>query len=519
MLLKRPLLAAILVFVIGLALLPKGMLRVLSHPDDYPCETLASAIVPAGPVVFTAAHVSAWLSSAGSQRLVLVNQQTGQQRLLSRLPVLRHRHFDLTGYLNPNASYALQLRDTAKPVVEEFSIRQCRSLTFFPPLHWLCAGAFVLYMVAWALGGRRFTTRHWIALVTLVGFCLRWNGLGAAFGAPLEGDATGYHQLASQFSWQQPLSTGYREPLYIWLLAAIQSLLGANEFYVQLLSTLLSTAIVPLTMLLILELCGDRLAACAGGLLVAIGDFCVFNATRGERSELFVFLLMAYFWLLLRSPKSFRSEIGLGIVGGLVGLTWLVGLVSVLIAYPYRWWREKLSRWQAVAFLLALAAVVFPHLFEQWRASGDPFHALNVHVNFYKNAAETGVPSYDGAKISWLSYLLSGHLSALVSHTVRGYFDLLLNPMDAANRAFLGFHPTQAWSLALFPLLLIGIVTEIWKARYGIFWLLWATLNVMPGFLAEIRDPRLFLQVEPFFALFVGCGLTALASLVKKRFR
>lgn len=522
LLLKRPAWVACFIFFAGLMLLPTGTFNVLIHPDQYVFQTLPDGMIPPGSVAFTAAHLTTSVQGSESQQIELVDLQTRKQIPLMRRPYVRHCNFDLTPYLNRTDSFVLQSRAvptvrSAKILAEEFLVQRCETLPFFPPLASIVFGAFLVYLVGWLLGRRPMSDAHIMILITLIGFSLRWNALGAAFSFPLEGDAIGYSQSAATFSWANPLATGLREPLYIWVLAATRLLAGPNELYVRLVTTLLSTGIVWLTCALIVTLTKNRLAMIVGGFLVALGNFAVFNAARGERSELFVFLLLFYFYALLRAPNNWKSEVLLAGLGTLVSLTWLIGGITVVLAYLYRW-KQSLSWRQALLFFALLLLLTAPHWVIEWINTGDPFHALNAHVNFYKNARETGVPSYNGPNTNWASYLfMGGHLGSWLRSVVMGYIDLFLNPTSPANHAFLGFHPSQPGSYGIFPLLLVGILMDFYRRRALALWLTFATVNITVSFLAEIRDPRLFLQVVPWFAYFVGRGVQEVAGVVRNR--
>lgn len=462
---------------------------------------------------FTNAHVCAWLDGRGEAVLEL--EDIGEKTVtLSNLSILRHRSFDLTPHIEAGHTYLLKFRvhggaAGARGVLTELSVRRNEDFPRFPPLHtaaWVTMGLFI----AWMMNSRKpWRKRHVAFAVGLAAFAVRWQTMGALYGVPLEGDAPGYQSLAADLSWRHPFNTGVREQLFVWMDYITRHLFGTADVYIRLLTLVLSVGIVVGTYLLAERLLKSRFAAIVAAALLAFGNFAVYNATRGERSELFVFVLLFYFLFLLAKPRGLWHEILIGVMGAAVGLTWLMGLPTVFLSYIYRWRHFRLNIGRVLVFAATVGLLMAPHFLDQSARSGDPLKALNVHVNFYKNAREAGVPSYEGGNRSWASYLVGDQgLYKVAVQGVRGYLELLLNPTNPCNKIFLGFHYAEVYSYFLFPFYLAGMVWLVIKRQWAPLLLLICTLHISVSFLGEIRDPRLFLQAAPFFGIFFGWGVS-----------
>jgi len=465
-------------------------------------------------------HVSIWSDGNAPMQLKLEDKTTGKITGLSRLRVLRDRDFNLTPFLDAGHQYRIFTQGgtphaPAPVVIKEFSLLQIPGIPQFLRLD----AIFWVFLILWISSQAAFVWRGkpnfsdgadvLLLLIVAGAFSVRWTALGGSVGQSLEGDAVGYYSLVSQFNWRDPFATGIREPFYIWIQFIAGRLIGQTELTFRLVTVFFSTGAVFLTAHLARHLSGRKGIGLIASLLPAFGDFFIWNSIRGERSELYTFLLLLFFIGVIGVKSSnWKTESGLGLLTGIISLTWLIGLLSCVLAYLWRWARLQAKIPSAVLFLALAGIITGPMLLHHGRVSGDPLQVLNAHALYYKNAVETGVPSYEGTKTSLVGVLFKRGTGFGVNF-VKGYFDLFLNPLNLFNKIFLGFHYTQNWSLFLFPFLILGLGWTLFHRQWAPFYLLFCTLNLSAAFQDVVRDPRLFLQAAFFLAYFFAVGISA----------
>ncbi|OVE76645.1 hypothetical protein BVX98_04975 [bacterium F11] len=527
----------------------------------------------------TTLHVSAWSTTSSPLRLVLYNTTTDNHHLLMDRSVILHQSFELTPYLNKGHHYKLILRsalrsDSFSFALDEFVVQQSVNHPIFPrwdsfltgllllifilytnpkkatfrirpvllgvvcgglllfkinPLwdhfyqHWLLLGA--LGLLVWYRQKNKSSpfgylgSHEWVIPVLAFGFSLRWNALGGVMGIPLEGDALGYYQLVSDFSWIHPLSTGIREPFYIWIQTLFSIIVGLKIFTFRFLALVFSVGIIGATYGLAFEISKKKFIAVMAALLMAFGNFSVHNAIRGERSELFLLILIFFLVFSLKLKKEPKNEWKLGILVGMLSLTWLIGLIPGVLVYGYRVYRLKIQPKYSLQFLIIVILFVLPHFLAQWATTGDPFTSINVHTKYYRNARLSADAPPAGENKSLFHFVFIEEGPSLVVNVVKGYANLFLNPFNPFNKIFLGFHYTHYLSVFLYPFLLIGLLFSVLRREVEVFVLLFGVLNLSVGFLDQVRDPRLFLQAAPFVAYFFGVGVEVVKQYMGSRQR
>jgi hypothetical protein len=112
----------------------------------------------------------------------------------------------------------------------------------------------------------------------------------------------------------------------------------------------------------------------------------------GGRDDAFTCGVLLVAWALLRyrHAPAWRAAGALGLLAGLAclvritALSFIVpGLVWVLISGAGAW----RARLRALApAVLVMALVIAPFLINCWRVYGDPFYAINVHADIYRQA-------------------------------------------------------------------------------------------------------------------------------------
>lgn len=454
------------------------------------------------PLSFVALHLSAWAPETNDLKLTLVDLGSGKTTLLTGRPVIRHHDFNLTPHMSPGKKYLLKL---SAATIEEFSLKKTESFPFLPLAICLLSVFLPLTLTAVTFIKRKDWdgAKKWgpLLLVLAIAVAARGQAWLAAFMHGLEGDAIGYYGSVSQ------LVTGGREPVYIWLQALMAAVLGLSPAAFRLAPAALSVGSVGLIYVLTYRLSKKIPAAFAAGLLMAVGEFAVINSVRGERAELFVFLVLAFSYGALFFKKSVRTEILLAVMGTLLSLTWLIGALTVLAVYLYRLFRQKIRWPQNLYFWCVWLVLVGLFLFVQWKQSGDAFHALNVHTGYYTGEQQT-----------WIRFIFEEKgVFSVAKNVLMGYVQMF-NPLNPFNKIFLGFHYTEKGSLFLYPFLLLGIFRAAREKQWEIFLLFFAVLHVSTAVLVHVRDPRLFLQAAPFFAYFFGLGVSFVALLSSKHF-
>lgn len=500
-----------------------------------------------GPGLLTV-HVSAWSEASG--RIEIALEYSDRRRAIAAARVFRHRAFDLSAAGVNSGSVVLRASGGAA-FIEEVYLARTPGVRDLPAFD-LLGAVLVFLLIAVAFLKERLGARWFIAVAAFVGvasaarwtgpawpwlavsaalvaqpngrgrtkdllflaalaLAFRWPVLKASVGHSLEGDAIGYAALAQTFTWTAPFATGFREPLYVWTLSLVTTVLGQAALFSRLFTLSISIATVLVAYELARSLSRRRVHAFAAGALMAAGHFAVVNSIRGERSELYFLLILLYGLAVVRLPPRSRNEALLGGLAVAAALTWLVGAVACLLVYAARWALWKVRLRDVGVFLGMFALLVSPLLLAHRAAHGDPLHSINVHTNFYRNARRTGTPSYEGARRSMASFLRE-EARSLAGGTLKGYAGIFLDPRNPYNRSFLGFHYSTARSLILYPLLLIGIAMSVVKREWWVAALLFGILNVSVAFLPEVRDPRLFLHASFFVAYFFGGGLAAIGD-------
>ena len=466
-------------------------------------------------------YLNTWSVEIARVEVQLIDATEQREYLIARDSSIRNQTFNLSGFIKNGHTYWVRIYPkTFDPngmiLVESIHLSSIPEIPSFPRIDLIFLICFLLVMF---LSQREKTNQVWIVGTGLIvlSFSMRWSALGSTITFPLNGDGQDFFRLTQGFSWLSPFQTAFREPFFIWVQSIFGSLLGLTEFHFRIGSLLLSVALVGVLFVWLQRLTNNLWISGSGGLMMSLGHFFVFNGIRGERVELFVLMGLIFLILIQEKKRSLRYEFILGCVSALFSLTWLIGFIISSFIYGIKAFQDKVSYKNLLVYVIPLILFIGPHLMSQKKTYNDPLHSLNVHTNFYKNAKDTGTPSYGGEKTGLFSYILKEHgVGKLVWDTIKGYATLFFNPLSQMNRIFLGFHYTQFWSFILFPFLVIGILFSLWKRDLWIFVTLFCFLNISVAFLNQIRDPRLFLHAAPFFCFFLGTGIDKVRVEINK---
>lgn len=522
--------------------------------------------LPQSPRAFTTLQISA--ATQGRQRLS-IQHADGTRRQISDRNSWVNQKWDLTSKRSPGKMDELVLETVESPKPEGILVERLRVVDFppisqFPAIdvfgigililllialsfrekrvYGICLGAFAALVFAlrqglmgpaspwWMLGGlitvllwrhsrapasekaRRRSELLWIPLS--IGVILRWGGLAASAGAGLDfSDAEQYRNLALAFDVRQPFATSFREPMIVWAHWVVLHLFGDATIHIRVSTTIFSLLSIAMTYVLVFRITQRASSALVASLGVSINDLLVQNAALGGRNDLFVLLLVTFFWLALdRTVVSWKHDALLGVLAGAIGLTWLIGLISCSLVYLWRWNASGRRGVDLAAFAAPIALMIAPQLLYQWRTHGDALYSINFTTSYYEALANHQL-SPQVERLSWTHYLTQGMgLLRLGMNLVIGYGSLLFNPLERYNKVLLGFHYTTAYSYFLFGFLIVGIGLDIIRYRAIGLFLLVASLHLSAAFVRVTPHPRLFMHAVPLFAYFCSLPMAALGA-------
>lgn len=502
-------------------------------------------------------------SIEGAQQNILITIPTENKSIVfSDRLLLRNKSFDISEFISPEQPFEIGFVShvpAGKIILEKLVVRQVASAYALPPMDllilflmvvffivrsiidfyknvfllWfaviLTAGLFMIGLIGelrplnstwyWLLlltaliGFRNWKMKvpssEWFAVIFSLALQFRWNALLDTHGLTLTGDAFYYKKLATAVTWADPFSTGTREPLYVWLQAISSPVFGPNNYQFYMITLLFSLGIVYLTYRLARKASSSTAVGLIASSLVSFNYYLVLLSARGERMDLFIFLILLYcLWILHAKNNSILAELITGLIAGCICLCWLFGILGTSLMYLLRIIIKRIKITHALTGVLMMIIVVGPFLLHQWDVYGDPFNALNVHANFYWNAELIGTPSYEQGPGTWYEYLFKEiGLDTFLYQTCTGYIRMLLNPSETFNKIFLGFYSSSSNSYFLFPFYLLGLMREVYQRRFWMLAMLFAFANLSPYLLDEYRDPRLLFFLIPFFAYFCASGV------------
>lgn len=221
---------------------------------------------------------------------------------------------------------------------------------------------------------------------------VRWNRDRTPY---VGGDPINYLKYAREMAgFYQP---HVREPMFLAITRGFLWLLNDENVAVSFASAVSSALVVPAVYLLGAAAIGP-LAGIAAAAAWAIELDAIAWGSAGWRDDTFTlfFTLTAWSLVRLRFMPASREAVIAGICAAgatltrLSSLSFVVpGLAWLVVSPLFPLARRQTARAAAVAALVA-AALVAPYLINCWRATGDPFYAVNYHTRYYR-AAE-GLP-------------------------------------------------------------------------------------------------------------------------------
>jgi len=190
------------------------------------------------------------------------------------------------------------------------------------------------------------TRRSGLLFICIGAFIIRLIYVGFVVNA-LPCDEASYHNQAVRITEQGfgafgPNYSSKRAPLYSLVIAAVYALFGVSSLYVCILQALLS-ALLPFFVFGIAEKLFSRSVAYCAALITAVYPIIIFYTGVILTETLFVFLVVAATWFLIRDQKA---------LGALtLGLSALARPVSVPLVIIFSLWKKS---W----FILLLFCIV-----------------------------------------------------------------------------------------------------------------------------------------------------------------
>jgi hypothetical protein len=220
---------------------------------------------------------------------------------------------------------------------------------------------------------------------------------------PYFGDPTTYLRFAREM--ERFYDAHVREPLFVAATRAGLAWSGGRDIGISLTSALFSALLVGATFLMGARAFGPGVGLVAA-LLLAVERDAIGLAALGWRDDTFAFWVAAFAAALLAlvDRPSFGRALVLGLAGGAAVLTRITALSFVLPALAFTWWtsrREPKATGRLALAALITAVLVAPFLLTSKIATGDAFHAINVHTHFYRS--RSSLPAL--APMSWSDYL------------------------------------------------------------------------------------------------------------------
>ncbi len=364
-----------------------------------------------------------------------------------------------------------------------------------------------------ALGDK---TTMLLSALTAAGLILRWSALCAHWHIPLEGDASGYWQLARELKLSNPFATGIREPAFIWLMK-LGTLFGDSERSARFVSLIFSCALIPMTWRLGRRIGLTNLTCLITATLAAFNPFSIFMASQGLQLEFFSVLIL-YFTELCLSDRAIAA----GVTGALLILTRIQAVAAVFPLAIIAAFRTR-SGMKETARRLLLPALALVALLCAAKINTGSFTGNLDHAARYYTAAEHGGPGTIAAhgNVTLGKYLFSdGSMLRLALKTLNGYVQIMFNPFNPFNRIFLNSRDSAPWNLPLLPFFWAGLwffISGAGRRSFLLFPLFF--LSGLPALQAEYREPRLLFHVAPFIFIICGAGITYAAGKAAPFFR
>lgn len=295
-----------------------------------------------------------------------------------------------------------------------------------------------------------------------------------------------------------------REPLYMYLMALVQAVVGVNTLAIRMTSALIGLATLPLTYLLGRELFNRRVALLAAGLLTT--NYWHLTVSRNGYPNILIPPLEAlsfyFLWRAYGRPSAYplASAAAGGLLTGLVLYTYLAArfypiTLLVIAAYALLVDRRRFTRQSpalAVVATIAMIAVVTP-------LAG---HFIRNPHDFVERAGQVLIFTQTSSASEGLRLFLTNVWQTALAFFVRG---------DPRWHYNLPGKPTFDPLIAVFFVAGILIALRHWRELPYAAVLIWTAVMCLPGILTADLQPagqRMF-GMFPALAMLPALGLDA----------
>jgi hypothetical protein len=317
-----------------------------------------------------------------------------------------------------------------------------------------------------------------------------------------------------------------REPVFLALTRFMLWVMADSDIAVSYASLIGGTLAIVATFLL-----GRAAHSTVAGLIaaaaLAIELEAVIWAADGWRDDTFMFFVALSGWSFLRlyQEPSWRWGLAAGAIGAGACLTRISSLsfiVPMLVWIVFETWRagarqsgpavRRSLRFAGVAAVVT-GLLVLPFLINCWRATGDPFFAINYHTRYYR-AAE-GLPLDESVGVfDYIGRKLHDRPVATIDTAAVGLF------VFPFKNKWGGF---RAWSPALMEVLrwsaIVGLILGLMFPAGRLLWVLMLTSlapYALTWSLGGGGEWRFTQHVYPIYLVAAGASLAAAFAAVRR---
>jgi hypothetical protein len=317
-----------------------------------------------------------------------------------------------------------------------------------------------------ALRGRLSYGAVAVALIA-TGAVARLIALVVNWSAPLGADSSEYLLLARRYSFSDPFSASYREPLWRALVKLATGPFGYSPQALRVFTTVISIATLPLAWLVFRRLASrwrlqPRVALIALAVF-ALSQQLVREAPRGLREGLCLLIVLVVVAPLLNADRSRRAALALAAAIGLLSsIRWELATLLLAITALFAVAR-RVSPLAPLLALLCLIALSGPWLLAHKERHGDISYPSKVHSTFYWKLEQppevvrrylTPPGAEPKVQLSWHEYYLD-----------------YLGPTEAAKRVATGYPHVLAKLAASQVAPRAAAVSLLGKDQGGLGWL------------------------------------------------
>jgi 4-amino-4-deoxy-L-arabinose transferase-like glycosyltransferase len=307
-----------------------------------------------------------------------------------------------------------------------------------------------------------------------------------------------------------------REPVFLSLTRGMLWVMRDSDIAVSYASALAGTLAIVATYLL-----GAAAWSRAAGLIAAAALAIELDAVKwavdGWRDDTFMLFVALCGWAfvrLLQRPTR-RWAVAAGVIAAGACLTRISSLsfvIPALIWIGVHEWRARVTArplaLPAVISAGVMALLVAPFLINCWRATGDPFFAINYHTVYYRAAEGRSLDEPVGA----LAYVGGKLRERPVSTIDTAGVGLLVFPF---TNKWLGFNQWSTWLGPVFRWFAVaGLILALWSPEGRLLWLILLTSLAPYAVTWSVGgggEWRFTQHAYPFYLVAAGAAMAILA--------